>query len=209
VTHSASRGAPVTVIRIGNPWLAIPYTVVLTSVAVALGGLCLSAIISGEPKDPALRAGLLLVSVPLVAMVALMLILFAVTLVWQPRTFARSLVLTPDEIILPSPRHRRVAISKVAGVGLVLQQSIPGRGGMWMLTVWTVDETQAMVGAFLRKSEILQPENTRIALAAEQVYRHVVERQGADGPLVTIARQRTIQFSRFSPFRQVLDPSDH
>jgi len=31
------------VIRIGNPWLAIPYTVVFTSGAVALGGLCVSA----------------------------------------------------------------------------------------------------------------------------------------------------------------------
>jgi hypothetical protein len=209
VTRSTSRGAPVTVIRIGNPWLAIPITVVFTSVMVALGGLYLSVILSGEPKDPALRAALLMVSVPLVAMVALMLILLALILVRQPRTLTGSLVLTPDEIIMPSPRHRRVPIYKVAGVGLVLQQSVPGRGGMWMLTVWTVDDTQVMVGAFLRKSEILQPENTRIARAAEQVYRHVVERQGADGPLVTIARQRTIQFSRFSPFRQVLDPSDH
>lgn len=209
VTHSASRRAPATVIRIGNPWLAIPYTVVLTSVAVAFGGLFLSVILSGEPKDPAIRAGLLMVSVPVVAMVALMLGLLAVILVRQPRTLTRSLVLTPDEIIMPSPRHRRVPISKVAGVGLVLQQKFPGRGGMWMLTLWTIDDTQAMVGAFLRKSEILQPENTRIARATEQVYRHVVERQGPDGPLVTLARQRTIQFSRFSPFRQVLDPSDH
>jgi hypothetical protein len=196
-----------TVIRIGNPWLAIPFTVVFTSVMVALGGLFLSDILSGEPNDPALRAGLLMVSVPLVAMVALTLILLAVILVRQPRTFTRSLVLTPDEVIMPS--HPRIPISKIAGVGLVLQQKFPGRGGTWMLTVWTVDDTQAMVGAFLRKSEILHPENTRIARAAEQVYRHVVERQGADGPLVTLARQRTIQFSRFSPFRQVLDPSDH
>ena len=209
VTHSASSRAQATVIRIGNPWLAIPYTVVFTSVAVALGRLCVSAILPGEPKDPALRAGVLMGCVPVVAMVALMLGLLVVTLVRQPRTLARSLVLTPDEIIMPSPRHRRVPISKVAGLGLVLQQSVPGRGGMWMLTVCTVDDTQAMVGAFLRKSEILKPENTRIARAAEQVYRHVVERQGADGPLVTIARQSTIQFSRFSPFRQVLDPSDH
>jgi hypothetical protein len=139
-----------------------------------------------------------MVSVPVVAMVALMLGLLAVILVRQPRTLTRSLVLTPDEIIMPSPRHRRVPISKVAGVGLVLQQKVPGRGGMWMLTVWAVDDTQAMVGAFLRKSEILKPQNTRTARAAEQVYRHVVERQGADGPLVTIARQRTIQLPVFA-----------
>ena len=129
VTHPASRRAPATVIRIGNPWLAIPYTVVLTSVAVALGGLFLSVILSGEPKDPATRAGLLMVSVPVVAMVAFMLGLLVVILVRQPRTLTRSLVLTPDEIMMPSPRHRRVPISKVAGVGLCFSRSSPAGEG--------------------------------------------------------------------------------
>jgi hypothetical protein len=35
----------------------------------------------------------------------------------------------------------------------------------------------------------------------------VLVRQGPDGPLATQARQRTIHFSRFSPFKGVWDPS--
>jgi hypothetical protein len=75
----------------------------------------------------------------------------------QPRVLTRSLVLAPDEIVLPSARRSHVPVSEVACVGLVLQQKFAGRGGMWMLTVWTVDGGQIMSGSFLRKSEILHP----------------------------------------------------
>ena len=128
------------------------------------------------------------------------------TYTYTSNTETRSLVLSPNEVVMPSMRRSHVPVSKVAGVGLVLQQA--GRGGMWMLTVWWVDGGQTMAGSFNRKSEILHPEGTRIAQAAERVYRHVLDNQGPDGPLATLARQRTIRFSRYSPFKQVWDPSN-
>ena len=206
VTGPANVRSPRTVVRIGNPWVAIPYVVVMTPVVLFLGGLCLSAILSGKPDDPGLRAGVLLACVPCLLMTVFCIGLLAVTLVRQPRVLTRSLVLSPNEVVMPSMRRSHVPVSEVAGVGLVLQQA--GRGGMWMLTVWTVDGGQTMAGSFNRKSEILHPEGTRIAQAAERVYRHVLDHQGPDGPLATLARQRTIRFSRYSPFKQVWDPSN-
>ena len=195
-------------VRIGNPWVAIAYVTLFT---VGVGSFALyvpsawTGLTSGEVSDPVVRSTMAMMVV-VGTLAGALVVTVAALAVWHPRMFTRTVVLTPSTVTTPSARGRKVPLDQICGVGLVLQRVGNRPGGMWMLTLWTLDGKTVRAGTLLRKQQMQHVEDTTIWHAARVVHAYVTAQQGPVGALARQQRQQQVVCGPFTPFAEVRDP---
>lgn len=161
---------------------------------------------SGQATDPVERIVMVMVLGVSVLAVGLVVTVI-VAAIKYPRLFTRSVLLTPAAVTTPSVYGRKVPLEQICGVGLVLQRMGARPGGMWMLTLWTVDGRMIRAGTIQREREQKHVDGTRVWAAAKIVHAYVLQHQGDGGPLDREERQRQVRYGPFSMIGDVRDPS--
>jgi hypothetical protein len=189
------------VVRLGNPWLSYGLFAFYLAAMTGFVVMGITFIASGKPTNTQLRFGTLLALVPATVMIGILLLVVLVVTIRNPRTIGRVVVLTSTELRMPRRKKGRIPLGDVAGVGLAMQR------GSWGLMVWRSDGSHEYAGGLQTKEQAAAPERTRVGVAATEVYRYVLARQGLDGPLAQRALQRDPLVSRYSAFTRFWDPA--
>ena len=72
---------------------------------------------------------------------------------------------------------------------------------------WRIDGAHLRVNRIGFISSKKAPEDTKMAAAVSEIYRHIVEVQGPSGPLTTLALQRKSRLGVTESITSVWDPS--
>ncbi len=135
-------------------------------------------------------------------------LIFYAVLLAHPSRFWRVVVVRPMEVSLPDPKWRHVPINDITGVALVKIVRVRGRkAGVWTPMFWRRDGSKVTVGGLGFVTSATDPSLTEEALLVKDVFEEIHRYQGPAGPLETVAAQKNPDFSPYSYYDQVWDPS--